>query len=145
MKQLLIAVAIATPLLAGAPARAADVGISVQISQPGVYGRIDIGEFPRPAVVLRAPLIIARPSVAPPPVYMWVPPEHRHNWKHYCGRYHACGVPVYFVRDDWYRDHVRPHERDRGRHDDHDHGHDRHDHDDHGHGHGDGGRDHGHD
>ncbi len=40
--------------LAAAPARAADVdvGVSIGISQPGVYGRIDIGQFPKPQVVL---------------------------------------------------------------------------------------------
>ena len=34
-------------------------GVSVQISQPGVYGRIDIGRFPQPQVVVAAPVIVA--------------------------------------------------------------------------------------
>ena len=92
-------------------AAAADVGVSVQISQPGVYGRIDIGRFPQPQVVVAQPVIIVRPVVlqqAPPqPVYMWVPPGHRQNWRKHCGQYNACGVPVYFVQDQWYGEHVQ--------------------------------------
>ena len=48
---------------------AAEVGVSVQISQPGVYGRIDIGRFPQPQVVVAQPVIIVRPVLvqqAPP-------------------------------------------------------------------------------
>ena len=37
---------------AAVPAQATDVGVSIGISQPGVYGRIDIGRFPQPAVVV---------------------------------------------------------------------------------------------
>ena len=91
------------------------VGVSVQISQPGVYGRIDIGNYPQPQVILPQPVVIApvpqpvgvvvRPAQ---PVYMWVPPGHRKDWKKHCKHYDACGVPVYFVRDDWYDDHVYP-------------------------------------
>ena len=93
-------------------ALAADVGVSVQISQPGVYGRIDIGRFPQPQVVLSQPVVIMRPVVvhqAPPPqpVYMWVPPGHRKDWRKHCGQYRACGVPVYFVQDQWYGEHVQ--------------------------------------
>jgi hypothetical protein len=96
--------------LLGAPeARAADVGVSISISQPGVYGRIDIGQYPQPAVVVQQPVIIRQPRVvAVEPVYLWVPPGHQKNWAKHCGRYNACGVPVYFVREDWYRRHVAP-------------------------------------
>jgi hypothetical protein len=86
------------------PALATEVGVSVRISQPGVYGRIDIGNYPQPVVVPR-PIIIMQPAVVvarPEPVYMWVPPGHRKDWRRYCGGYGACGVPVYFVQDDWY-------------------------------------------
>lgn len=92
-------------------ASAADVGVSVQISQPGVYGRVDIGRFPQPQVVVAQPVVIVRPVMvqqAPAqPVYMWVPPGHRQNWRRYCGQYNACGVPVYFVQDQWYGEHVQ--------------------------------------
>jgi hypothetical protein len=91
-------------------AQAADVGVSIRISEPGIYGRIDIGKFPQPQVVVAQPVIIQPPRVkvvqAPQPVYLWVPPGHRQNWRKHCHRYHACGTPVYFVRDDWYDGHV---------------------------------------
>ena len=99
-------------------ATATDVGVSVQISQPGVYGRIDIGRFPQPQVVWAQPVIITRPVVvaqqaAPQqPVYMWVPPGHQKNWRKHCGRYGACGVPVYFVQEQWYGEHVKGHGKD---------------------------------
>ena len=90
-------------------AGAAEVGVSVQISQPGVYGRIDIGSYPQPVLVQQQSVIILRPSRPQPvqPVYMWVPPGHQKNWKKHCGRYQACGVPVYFVQDGWYQEHVQ--------------------------------------
>lgn len=123
-KAITLAGALLAAGLAGAPARAADVGVSVQISQPGVYGRIDIGRFPQPQVVVPQPVIIVPPPRAvprPEPVYLWVPPGHRKNWRKHCRDYGACGVPVYFVDDRWYDDHVRPHgkgkghDKDRGR------------------------------
>jgi hypothetical protein len=111
----LMAAAAATgAVLPWSPAHAADVGVSIGISQPGVYGRVDIGRFPQPQVVLQQPVIIGRPVAArPEPVYLWVPPAHRRDWRHHCGQYHACGVPVYFVQDRWYGEHVRPHAHDR--------------------------------
>ena len=109
MKPHLVAAALAAIALGAAlPARAADVGVSIQISEPGVFGRIDIGRFPQPQVIVQRPIVIHRPvAVAPPPpVYLWVPPGHRQNWRRHCGQYNACGVPVYFVRHDWYERHV---------------------------------------
>ena len=117
-------------LAATLPSLAADVGVSVQISQPGAYGRIDIGRFPQPQVIVQQPVVIGRPVVVaqPEPVYLWVPPGHRKNWGRYCGQYRACGMPVYFVEERWYREHVYPERGHAGRGD----------HDDHGHGHGNG-------
>lgn len=96
--------------LAAPTARAADIGVSIAISQPGVYGRVDIGRFPQPMVVVPQPVVVRPVVVAQPvqPVYLWVPPGHRNNWRKHCGRYNACGVPVYFVQDRWYHDHVAP-------------------------------------
>lgn len=124
-----------------AQAQPADVGVSVQISQPGVYGRVDIGRFPQPQVVFTQPVVVqpvdaqrvyGRPAPAQP-VYLWVPPGHRKHWHKHCGAYGACGVPVLFVQDGWYQQHVRPHggefEREQGRDGNtghgkgHDHGH----------------------
>ncbi len=91
-------------------AQAADVGVSVQISQPGVYGRIDIGRFPQPAVMVAQPVVIHAPRVVQPrpiePLYLWVPPGHQKHWGKHCQRYQACGRPVYFVQDQWYQQHV---------------------------------------
>jgi hypothetical protein len=119
--------AMALPVLAAPQNQGPDIGVSVQISQPGVYGRIDIGRFPQPQVVVAQPVIIQRPVYvqqaqvqqpqmyrAPEPVYMWVPPGHRKNWRKHCREYNACGVPVYFVRDDWYDKKVKGHGRDDG-------------------------------
>lgn len=92
---------------AGGAAQAADVGVSVSISQPGVYGRIDIGRFPQPAVIVNQPIIVQRVVQVREPVYMWVPPGHRKNWSKHCGQYGACGAPVYFVSDGWYDQNVR--------------------------------------
>ena len=91
-------------------AHATELGVSVQISQPGVYGRIDIGRFPQPRVVVAQPVVVVRPQgvvAQPQPVYLWVPPGHRKDWRTHCAVYDACGVPVYFVQDRWYDDHVR--------------------------------------
>lgn len=69
-------------------------------SEPSVYGRVDIGNYP-PPLIYSQPLIIAPPrySAPPPPVYLYVPPGHHQNWQQYCGQYNACGRPVYFVRE----------------------------------------------
>ena len=90
----------------GAAIAQPSVGVSIGINQPGVYGRIDIGDVPRPALVLPQPVIIApqRVYVERAPIYLYVPPEHQQNWRRHCGRYDACGQPVYFVRDEWVRE-----------------------------------------
>ena len=136
--------ALALSAATASPVWAADVGVSVSISQPGVYGRIDIGRFPQPQVVVAQPVIIVRPVqvVEPPqPVYMWVPPGHRKNWRKHCGRYNACGVPVYFVQDGWYGQNVRPHEHEHDRDRERERDHDRRDDDERGHGKGHGKKD----
>ena len=108
----LLAAVAAVGLMFSPATRAADVGVSISVSQPGVYGRIDIGRFPQPELMVAEPVIIQRPRVvlAQPvqPVYLWVPPGHQKNWGKHCSRYNACGTPVYFVKEDWYRKHVAP-------------------------------------
>jgi hypothetical protein len=87
-----------------APAAAADVGVSISIGQPGYYGRIDIGNVPPPVLVYPQPVVITpQPQYIGQPLYLRVPPGHAKRWSRYCGRYQACGQPVYFVQDDWYR------------------------------------------
>lgn len=80
--------------------------VSIGIYQPGVYGRIDIGNQPPPRVIYAQPVAYAPPPVLvqPAPVYLYVPPGHRKHWGKYCGRYEACGRPVYFVQENWVRE-----------------------------------------
>lgn len=121
MKKILLG--LSATLLAAA-AHATDVGVSVQIGQPGFYGRIDIGNAPPPPVIVAQPVWVQRRPVHVEPVYLRVPPGHQKNWSKHCGRYNACGVPVYFVREDWYQQrYERPYNEEHGRdrRDDHDH------------------------
>ena len=141
MKRMLLALSVMA--LYSTATWAADVGVSISIGQPGFYGQLDIGDFPRPSLVYSRPVIIEHvyPGVVVEPLYLHVPPGHARNWRRYCGRYEACGRPVYFVQDRWYnnvyvpryRERYRDRDdrgyyRDRGRDrdDDHDRG-DRHD------------------
>ena len=128
----------ATLLAVSAPAFAGDVSVSIGINQPGFYGQINIGDYPRPAVVYAQPVVIERgPGYAEAePIYLHVPPGHERHWKQHCAEYHACGRRVFFVKDYWYRgEYARRHgqERHEERRDEHDHGHghgDEHHHDD---------------
>ena len=83
-----------------------NVGVSIGINQPGVYGRIDIGNYPQPRIVYPQPVVIVQSPVAvhQQPIYLYVPPGHQKNWAKHCGRYNACGQPVYFVQEDWVRE-----------------------------------------
>lgn len=96
-------------------ALAADVGISVSVGQPGFYGRIDVGDFPYPPprLIYGSPIIIDHHYYDDDPLYLRVPPGHAKNWSRFCGRYDACGRPVYFVKDDWYHDEYLPIYRER--------------------------------
>lgn len=105
MKSLLAATGIA--LLMASVARA-EGSFSMTMGAPGFYGRIDIGGLPLPhppELIFPQPVLIApRPVgvVVPAPVYLHVPPGHEKHWEKHCGAYHACGMPVLFVRDTWY-------------------------------------------
>ena len=109
-----------------APAFATDVSASIGVSQPGFYGQINIGQFPRPAVIYAEPIWVARPPkvVYVQPIYLRVPPGHEKHWSKHCARYGACGRPVYFVREDWYQTQYVPYYQ-RHDQDEHDGGHDR--------------------
>jgi len=96
--------------LSAIPAFAADVGISIEVGQPGFYGRIDIGDFPKPSLVFAQPVVIAPVvGVVRQPVYLHVPPGHAKDWGKHCHKYNACGERVFFVRDTWYNDVYVPH------------------------------------
>ena len=102
MKKLLVT-ALALGAMGSAMAQPS-VGLSIGINQPGIYGQINIGTLPAPALVAPQPVIIARGAVDVPPAYLYVPIAEQRNWRRYCGKYNACGRPVYFVREDWVRD-----------------------------------------
>jgi hypothetical protein len=91
-------------LMACVPAMAADVAVSVAIGEPGFYGRIDIGTFPQPRLIIASPIVIqAIPvGVVRGPLYLRVPPGHEKKWAKHCAEYNACGSPVYFIEDGWY-------------------------------------------
>ena len=120
---------------------AADAQVDLSIGVPGVYGRIDIGGGePPPQTIYRQPIVVDRgPRYEAAPLYLHVPPDHARNWRRYCRAYDACGRPVYFVRDDWYRNVYAPRYReshrpdDRRGHDDGPRGDDHRGRDDHGH------------
>ena len=83
-----------------------NVAVSIGINRPGVYGRINIGNFPPPPVVYVQPVVIVPGPVAAQraPIYLYVPGTQQQNWSRYCGRYGACGQPVYFVEERWVRE-----------------------------------------
>ncbi len=118
MKRFLIAAAMAaTTAGLATPAFAADVGVSISVGQPGFYGRLDIGDFPRPQVLYSQPVVIERRASYGPPVYLRVPPGHAKHWRKHCHEYHACGERVYFVQDNWYNREYVPRYQERHRED----------------------------
>ena len=102
-------------LLAAALPALAQTNVSINIGQPGFYGRIELGDFAqRPVVYTQQPIIVREVRhVRSEPVYLRVPPMHRQHWSRYCGRYDACARPVMFVRDDWYTNTYAPRYRER--------------------------------
>lgn len=130
MKNLIVALALGA---AAVPALA-QTGVSITVGEPGFYGRIDIGNAPRPPVYVAQPVIVEREvRYAGEPVYLRVPPGHRKKWDKHCHHYDACGKRVLFVRDDWYSnvyaprlreaDHSGDHGQGGGRHEGHGRGH----------------------
>lgn len=135
MNKTFILAATALIAIAGytATAVAADVGVSINVGQPGFYGRIDIGDAPRPRIIYAEPRIIERVTVIEPPIYLHVRPGHARRWSRHCGEYNACGRRVYFVNDNWYNTTYVEHHRQRnGGHKNHDHDNDRGEHHDRG-------------
>lgn len=125
MKKLILA---ASLLALSSVCAAQDVGVSINIGQPGFYGRIDIGNTPPPAVIYREPIIVQRPAhYIAEPLYLRVPPGHAKKWSKHCAAYRACGRQVYFVKDDWYLNEYAPryraeHGRGGSQHDGREHG-----------------------
>ena len=126
-------------LLPNSTVFAGDLGINVILAgelQPGLYGQVEIGNAPRPAVVYEQPrvIVVEKRYARAQPIYLHVPPGHAKHWDKHCSEYHACNRPVYFVRSEEYEpgyvyhdgrnhDEDRYEERD---HDEHGHGKDKH-------------------
>jgi len=131
MKRFILSLAVAAiPVFAHA-----QVGVSVNIGEPGFYGQINLGNLPPPPVVYANPVIVQAPppGVVSPPLYLRVPPEHHQHWDRYCHQYNACNRHVYFVTDEWYSHtyvphyvHEHPHEAEHGH--EHEHEHEEHEH-----------------
>ena len=115
MKSLFRSLLVGAALAAAAVPALAQTSVSINIGQPGFYGRLDLGDFAQPPVVYTQRPIIVREvrHVRSEPVYLRVPTKHRQNWSRYCGRYDACGRPVMFVRDEWYTNTYAPRYRER--------------------------------
>ena len=109
MKRSIFAIALAA---IAAPALA-QVGVSVNINGPGIYGQINIGDAPTPLVIYAAPVVVVQAPEyrSVPPIYLHVPPGHEKHWRKHCAEYDACGRPVYFVRHDWYDTEYAPRHR----------------------------------
>ena len=99
MKKLLVST---IGLLFLSSALAANAGVSLVVGEPGYYGRIDIGSFPKPRLVYGKPVVVERIYVESAPVYFHVPPGHARHWDKHCHEYRACGDRVYFVEESWY-------------------------------------------
>ena len=108
MRKILFAAMLAS---IAAPAMA-QVAISVNVSQPGFYGQINIGSVPQPPQVIYAQPVVVEttPTYVGEPIYLHVPPGHEKHWAKHCAEYNACGRPVYFVREDWYNREYVPRE-----------------------------------
>jgi len=84
------------------PDLAAGQGASGSLGPPGIYGRLDLGDYPPPLVIYARPKSIEPVALDRPPIYLHVPPDHARNWRRNCRRYDACGERVYFVQETWY-------------------------------------------
>ncbi|QZA77795.1 hypothetical protein K4H28_16255 [Deefgea tanakiae] len=113
-------------------ASAANVSVTIHLGDPDFYGNIEMGQRYQPQVIYERPIIVHQSRYSYPPLYLRVPPGHTKQWSRHCAAYGACGRPVYFVKDSWYREAYRDryyrNDYDRGR--GHGHGHNKHRYDD---------------
>ena len=114
MKRLL-AVAVLVVAAAAIPAQA-DIGLTINLGEPGFFGRIDIGDFPAPQLINRTARTIQRVPTNRAPVYLLVPPGHAKHWKKHCHEYNACDQRVFFVSDEWYNREYVPRYREKHGH-----------------------------
>jgi hypothetical protein len=65
---------------------------------PGVYGQINVGNAPPPPVIYPQPTVGGSAVYGAPPMYVYAPIEETQNWGYFCGKYRACGMPVFFIQ-----------------------------------------------
>ena len=70
----------------------------------GIYGRLDLKEFPKPELINARPVLIDRSSkhASIKPIYVHVPPGHEWHWHRHCYDYDLCATPVWFVSESWF-------------------------------------------
>jgi hypothetical protein len=78
--------------------------VSLSMGQPGFYGRIDIGNYPQPPLLIPNAVMANAGVYSGPPIYLHVPPAHAHAWGRHCHLYGACDHLVYFVDNGWYNE-----------------------------------------
>ncbi|MCG2583397.1 hypothetical protein [Massilia sp. TS11] len=109
-------IAMASLLLATAAQAQVSGQVTITAGSPDFYGRIEIGNLPRPTVIYQEPRIVRPPKVVvAEPLYLRVPPGHIKHWDKHCARYQACERRVYFVQEDWYSSVYAPAQRGEGR------------------------------
>ena len=88
--------AMAAMTISGAPGAIA--------ADPGIYGRIDTGRFPKPKTFNSRPMVASPPAKRSraKPIYLHVMPGQQTHWHASCQTYDACSVPVYFVTEGWF-------------------------------------------
>ncbi|MDG6773259.1 hypothetical protein QCB45_02860 [Thiomicrorhabdus sp. ZW0627] len=119
MKRFMISAALAAATAAVTfytPASSAEVGVTISVGQPGFYGVIQLGDYPRrPRLIYDHPIVVDRSPYRRPPLYLHVPPGHIKHWRMHCREYNACDRRVFFVDNDWYNREYVPHYQQRHR------------------------------
>lgn len=112
-------------LLLGAASAGASTQVNISIGDSGYRGVLPALSGWRPEVWNSSPVVaIGAAAAGLAAVYLNVTDSERRDWKRHCGKYDACGRPVYFVKNDWYRGTYAPEYRRRhpahpAYHDDH--------------------------
>lgn len=98
------ALAAGAALMLAAGSASAGTQINISIGDNGYHGVLPALTGWRPDVWNASPVVaIGAAAAGIAAIYLNVPDKERRDWKRYCGKYDACGRPVHFVKDDWYR------------------------------------------
>ena len=74
-------------------------------ADPGIYGQLDLSNFPNPQLIERSPFVAEGKTqkASGAPVYFHVPEGHEQRWRAHCKEYAACDTPILFVTEHWFR------------------------------------------